>query len=188
MAEEKLLTSEDFNKLVRGWGDSIRGLSRGTLQANTHGSNQLASEMAYYADADKKTHITYKVKFNFNRYGVFLQYGVGSGYISVNGQVVRGYRVRTTKDIKNKVFGTMASEMLQKGYTIKEVNKAKVYDKMHPLAGLIERHPLDWIDGHIEAHINELADYVQDFYGDEALRQVLKNFNNMKINKSNGKQ
>lgn len=186
MAEDKLLTASDFDRLVRSWGDEIRALSRSTLQANTHGTNELSNELAYYADKDRKTHITYKVKFNFNRYGVFLSYGVGAGYIHINGQVVRGYRVRTTRDIKNKVFGTIAGEMLKKGYTVKEVNKAKIYDKMHPLSSLVERHPLDWIDGHIEAHINQLADYVQDFYGDEALRQVLKNFKNMKINKSNG--
>ena len=42
---------------------------------------------------------------------------------------------------------------------------------------------IDWIDGHIDQNIHELADLVQGYYGDDALRQMIKNIDKLKIKK-----
>lgn len=48
----------------------------------------------------------------------------------------------------------------------------------------IQRTALDWIDKHINAGMDTLADAVQEFYGDDALRQLLDDFPKTKINKT----
>ena len=45
------------------------------------------------------------------------------------------------------------------------------------------RKPLDWMDRHINDNVDELADLVQEFYGDEALRQMMEDLPKLKIKK-----
>lgn len=178
--EEKFMTVLEFNDKVRNWGKHIVHKAKMTL-AQTHGSGKLAEELNTFFDQLSKIEPFYKVKFSFMRYGVFRAYGAGRGYVIINGVPVRGYRIRSYKEIETKSYGIEASEMLKRGYSRTAVNKAKkVYENDFRRA---VRTPLDWLDGHISSNIGNLADTAQQFYGDEALRQILKNFPKTKIKK-----
>ncbi|MGL4852906.1 MAG: hypothetical protein ACRC3Z_09740 [Phocaeicola sp.] len=179
MADEKLLTVEEFNNQVTKWAMNIRQQARGTL-SRTRGKGNLRVNLTPYVDKLSGESPAYKIKFDFNRYGVFRAYGVGRGYIMMNGAVVRGYRVRSEGEIRKRIFLAEASEMLKRGYSTREVNAAK---KVLRTGQGVERTPLDWIDGHIDRNVQALADLVQDFYGDDALRNMIANFDNIKIKK-----
>jgi len=178
--EEKFMTVLEFNDKVRNWGKHIVSKAKMTL-AQTHGSGKLAEELNTFFDQLSKIEPFYKVKFSFMRYGVFRAYGAGRGYVIINGVPVRGYRVRSYKEIDAKTYGIDASEMLKRGYSRTDVNKAKKV-KMDDLRR-VARTPLDWLDGHINANIGNLADTAQQFYGDDALKQILQNFPKTKIKK-----
>ena len=74
--------------------------------------------------------------------------------------------------------------MTKKGYTVGQINRAKYISQGIVLGRSKERTPLDWIDQHINSSIALLADYVQEFYGDHALEQLLQNFGKMRIVKT----
>lgn len=177
MAEEHLMTVDEFNQAVTKWALRIRAQSRSSL-SKTHASGQLAINIDQFVDKESSDKPAYKIKFNFLRYGVFRAYGAGRGYVIINGVPVRGYRVRSERDIRKRIFGGEAKEMLENGYRTREINLAK---KVYKGNQEVIRTPLDWIDQHIQTSVNELANAVQEFYGDEALRTMLKNFNQIKI-------
>lgn len=179
MAQAQLMTVDEFNQKVTKWAMNIRSQSRSTL-SQTKGFGKLRVMLAQFVDKLSADSPVYKVRFDFPRYGVFRAYGVGRGYVMINGAVVRGYRVRSEKEIRLKKFGTEAAEMMKRGYITREVNKAK---KALRTGTNIERTPLDWIDNHIQQNVQELADLVQNYYGDRALQQMIKNFDRIKIKK-----
>ncbi|WP_195334105.1 hypothetical protein [Bacteroides salyersiae] len=177
MAEEHLMTVEEFNQAVRGWTLRVKSLTKQTLDSNTKATGHL-SNYPTYLDRENYDSPYYKIKFHFERYGVFRAYGAGRGYVIVNGVPVRGYRVRSDSDIKKRLFGGEAKEMLENGYRTREINVAK---KIAGNQNVIRRTPLNWFDKHINQNIKYLADVAQGFYGDEALRQILSNFHKLKI-------
>ena len=179
MADEHLMSVDEFNRLVSKWAMKIRSQARGTL-ASTKGKGKLRIGLAQFVDKLSSTEPAYKVKFDFERYGVFRAYGVGRGYVMINGAVVRGYRVRSDREIRNKAWNTETAYMQKAGYTNREINKAK---KALRKGDNIQRTPLDWIDKHIQQNVQELADLVQGFYGDHALKQMIDNFDKIKIKK-----
>ena len=69
--------------------------------------------------------------------------------------------------------------MLQRGYSVTEINKEKKYDLGD--GNIIRRSRLDWIDQHIQNNIQHLADVCQEYYGDDALKQILRDIDKMKI-------
>ena len=180
MSEEKLLTVEQFNNQVTKWTLVVKRKAKRTLSEKTHASGRLATNIDQFVDKLSHHDPAYKVKFNFLRYGVYRSYGAGRGYVIVNGVPVRGYRVRSDREIRKKIFGPEASEMLKRGYLVREVNMAK---KVRTDDLSVARTPLDWMDKHINDDVGALADLVQEFYGDEALRQMLDDLPKLKIKK-----
>lgn len=180
MNEDKLLTVEQFNNQVTKWALVIKTKAKRTLSEKTNSTGRLALNIDKFVDKLSDHDPAYKVKFNFLRYGVYRSFGAGRGYVIVNGQPVRGYRIRSDSEIRKKVFGTEASEMLKRGHLTREVNTAKnvFADDLRRA-----RTPLDWIDKHINENVEGLADLVQEFYGDEALRQMMKDLPKLKIKK-----
>lgn len=179
MDSDNLMTVEEFNNKVRDWTLRIKRLSKTTLDANTDSTGHL-SDFPVFRDRLDYNKPYYKVKFHFERYGVFRHYGAGRGYVMVNGVPVRGYRVRSNRDISNRFFGQEARNMAKKGYSNAEINTAKI---TYGNQSNIRRTPLNWLDKHIDNNINHLADIAQEFYGDQALRNILRNFSNIKITK-----
>lgn len=176
---EKLLTTDEFNKLVRKWGDRVRLLAQSTLATGTHSTHSLQNYLTVFVDEDDKSKSAYKLKFHFERYGVYRAYGAGRGYVIANGNIVRGARIRTNREIKERKISEVANAYLAKGYSMREVNMLKTYKVGSEKT--VTRTPLDWIDRHVDANLSQLADLVQEYYGDKALSQLLQDFNNIKI-------
>ena len=180
MAQDKdgLMTVEEFNLQVNKWASKIAMQSRQTLRTSTRGSGTLANSLMRFVDKRSTQEPAYKVKFSFDRYGVFRAYGAGRGYVVMNGQIMKGYRIRSIRDIQEKKWSPLASEYRKKGYSTREINSMKGFRIGD---SVIHRSKLDWIDYHIEAGVETLADFCQEFYGDDAGRQILRDLDSMKI-------
>ena len=186
MADEKLMTVGEFNAKVRVWTESIKVKAFATL-SQTRGNPKMSHESLSatfrgwndpaIGDADGPTN---RVHFGFHRHGVYRSYGAGRGYVIVNGVPVRGYRVRSDSEIRQKTMRYEAFDMLKDGYNLRQVNRAK---KTYTGDVQIKRRrtPLNWLDVHIDNTIEELADVAQEFYGDVALQQMMKNLGKIKI-------
>ena len=192
--ERKLMTAAEFNAQVRKWADEIKSMAQQALATGTHGTGRLRDEMAAFVD--KATHLTasmendgvevaYKVKFGFDRYGVFRAYGVGRGWVRVNGVLVRGFRARSESEIRNKTYNVFTTELSRQGYTMRDINTFKFLSQEKGTGKV--RTPLDWLDQHINRRINELADYMQEYYGDVAMQTLLRELGKIRIvKKGNG--
>ena len=188
------MTAAEFNAQVRKWADEIKSMAQQALATGTHGTGRLRDEMAAFVD--KATHLTasmendgvevaYKVKFGFDRYGVFRAYGVGRGWVRVNGVLVRGFRARSESEIRNKTYNVFTTELSRQGYTMRDINTFKFLSQEKGTGKV--RTPLDWLDQHINRRINELADYMQEYYGDVAMQTLLRELGKIRIvKKGNG--
>lgn len=177
MDKDNLLTVEDFNSLVRQWSQQVKAQSSSTLKSGTHSTGELLSSFNAFTDLDSKTKAIYKVKFGFNRYGVFRAYGVGRGYVRYNGVLQRGFRLKTYSTFKQ--WQSIVESSLDQGMKSKEINALKAVN-----IGELKRKPLDWLDSHLTSNLNSLADIVQNYYGDVAAKCVLESLNSLKINKN----
>lgn len=176
--EKNLMTVEQFNKIVTDWALRLRYAAKGTLASETHGSGHLSQTLWKFIDKYDDHSPAYKVAFRFERYGVFRAYGVGRGYIREGGRIMRGQRVVGINNLyQSKKWSSEALQMLKRGYTNKEVRERKRWNE----TAVVKRKPLDWLDHHVDERINTLADYVQEYYGDRALRSLAYTFSNAKI-------
>jgi len=191
--EQQLMTPAEFSAQVRRWAAEIKLMAQASLATGTHGSGRLRERLEAFVDS--ATHLTasmesdgvevpYKVKFGFDRYGVFRAYGVGRGWVRVGGALVRGFRARSESEIRNKTWNIYTTELRRHGLSSREINTFKFLDKSKG-SGRV-RTPLDWLDQHINRRINELADHVQEFYGDAAMRILLDEIGKIRIVKKGG--
>lgn len=188
-----LINAAEFNAQVRRWADEIKGMAQASLATGTHGTGRLRDRFAAFVDATRHTDPAvdgqgeapaYKVKFGFDRYGVFRAYGVGRGWVRVGGALVRGFRARSESEIRNKTWNIFTYDLRKKGLSTREINTFKFLDKERNTGKV--RTPLDWLDQHINRRINELADHVQEFYGDAAMRILLDEIGKIRIVKKGG--
>ena len=163
--KDGLMTVEEFNMAVSKWAVYVAMYSRQTLNASTHGTGNLSKFLTHFIDKKQEDNASYKVKFHFEKYGVFRAYGAGRGYVILNGQIVRGRRVRSYNEIRKKIWNTEASAMFERGYSTTEINKEKKYD----------------LGNGNQNNIEQLADVCQRYYGDDAVRQILRDLDKMKI-------
>lgn len=164
------ITKSEFESMLRGWAEEVKSQMRDRLKAGTSGSGYLASELKTRVGESKRT-ATHYIGFNLKRYGVFVAYGVGRGWIRKDGHVVRGSRVKKDSE--------MWKQMLSKGYTKKDIADYVVPGK----AGK-QRKPVDWFDSVLLAHIDELGDVAAEYYGDNSMERLLEMVNRMTIRKN----
>lgn len=86
-----IMSANEFNQRVKDWGETVRSRSLGTLVAETNVySGELRSRLKSATNTARDDGLAHAVAFKFLRYGVFVAYGVGNGYIRQGGRVVRG--------------------------------------------------------------------------------------------------
>lgn len=86
-----IMSANEFNQRVKDWGETVRSRSLGTLVAETNVySGELRSRLKSATNTARDDGLAHAVAFKFVRYGVFVAYGVGNGYIRQGGRVVRG--------------------------------------------------------------------------------------------------
>lgn len=92
-------TVDKFNEDVKSWTVSTRRKIRSNVKSNTKGDSKdwkgrktkkLAQSISY--GLRKRNGETYRIRFSFERHGVFLHYGVGRGYVKSGTGVSRGVR------------------------------------------------------------------------------------------------
>ena len=182
------MTAAEFNAQVRRWAGEIKAMAQATLATGTHGTGNLSERFAAFVDTTR--HVgdvqqlqgeapAYKVKFGFDRYGVFRAYGVGRGWVRVNGVLVRGFRARSESEIRNRTWNIFTYDLRKQGLSTREINGFKFFDNTRDTGKV--RTPLDWLDQHINRRINELADHVQEYYGDAAMKILLDEIGKVRI-------
>ena len=86
-----IMSANEFNQRVKDWGETVRSRSLGKLVAETNVySGELRSRLKSATNTARDDGLAHAVAFKFVRYGVFVAYGVGNGYIRQGGRVVRG--------------------------------------------------------------------------------------------------
>ena len=82
-----IMSANEFNQRVKDWGETVRSRSLGTLVAETNVySGELRSRLKSATNTARDDGLAHAVAFKFVRYGVFVAYGVGNGYIRLNGR------------------------------------------------------------------------------------------------------
>lgn len=151
-----IISPEKYNELARKWSESTRKLMLGNIATLTSsGKGELLKSLrkkdTYYSGEIRK------ISYQFNQYGVFLQKGVGNGYIMMNGKVVRG-----RKKTKTEMSNTAKGDSSKVTYSSSE----------------IKRQPKDWFNATIDFRMESLADIVHEYMGDKVMLMASK----MKIN------
>ena len=188
MNDDRLMSVAEFNSHVRLWGAKVRTLASGTLVQGTHSTGDLLhslrdfedprsrSSLNALSDPDSSEKPVSRVRFSFSRHGVFRAYGAGRGYVVRNGQVVHGARILD----KHGHFINDAVRQATEGYrrSVLRDMRLEYHDR-----GDVKRTPLDWLDHHLDNQFEQLADLAHQFYGDQALKALTKNFDRIKIDK-----
>lgn len=177
MADETMMTKLEFQESLRAWGDAAKASMQRVLKSKTHGSGALGDSLKVVVSEDSKTS-SHSVGFKFNRYGVYVAYGVGRGWIHENGSVVKGKR--TVKKTE------LTYQLLKRGYTKKEISQMS-------FEGEKKRKPVDWFDSVLDDRIEDLGTIASQYYSDFSMGDLLESFSRMRINsnyniKLHGKQ
>lgn len=167
--EEPRMTKEEFEGVIREWAKDARSEMRGILRSKTHGKGEL-QKISVSVREDRKT-TTHYAGFGILRYGVYVAYGVGRGWIRQNGSVVRGSRVKKGSDLE--------AQLKKRGYTKKEIRKYAVGGGSGK-----GRKPVDWFDSVLIKNIGLLADAAADYYGDYSQGKMLDMLNRSTIKKN----
>lgn len=176
------MTEAEYDARLREWSMNVHMSARSALVIGTHATGHLAESIHHFVDRMKDGDGRH-IAFRFDRYGVFRHYGAGKGWVIVNGVPVPGYRIVPMKlryGNKNmKLWNSQAQRMLQKGYSAADVRNAKnVF--LDSKSGR-KREPLDWLDGRIQAGVEELGDIAQAYWGDLALLSLGQQIQGAKI-------
>lgn len=172
-AHDNLMTAKEFNRRVKLWGENVRAKSYGSLVAMTDVySGKLRGNLKDVISKARDDGTASWVGFRFERYGVFVAYGVGRGWIRQGGVVMRGSRVRKGSELYHQLKSKGYSRKDLREYVIKETTPRK------------PRVPKDWLDKNIDANIESLADIAGEYYGDASMQHVLDEFDRIKINKT----
>ena len=97
MDDERLMTVGEFNAAVRKWAIKVEVQSRSSLDAGTHGSRHLASNLLRFVDSLGADKPVYKVAYRFDLYGIYRRWGAGRGY------KIKDFKVTVTR--KTKKYG-----------------------------------------------------------------------------------
>lgn len=163
------MTEQEFKQLLSEWATLARAEMRNKLGSH-YVTGDLKKKLKIRVGESRKTS-SYFVGFNFLRYGVFVAYGVGRGWIRQGGTVVRGSRV--------KKGSALEKQLLSKGYSKKDVR-----DYVVGATGGTGRKPVDWFDSVLLSRTEELGDIAAEFYGDNSMEKLLEMVNRMTIRKN----
>ena len=146
---------ESFNKDIVSWGHRTRQTILGKIPKGRHASGAKEEPLArsFRMNTSKTFGEIDRIGFSFSLHGVFLQKGVGRGYISKNGVVMRGERINHSRNPKTKSTD------------------------FRTIPGVISRRKLDWFNGPLQSRFENLSDLVAEHKADQAIL----NFKRMKI-------
>ncbi len=155
MNNERLITPEEFNRNIKQWSQRVRNkMVTGAPRSDKESGRHLKDGISY--QTKESYGVVWKTAFKFPKQGIYVHYGVGRGWTRSGGSVIRGKSDRYAGYRK-------------KDYTINSNANAK------------GRRATDWFNSVVKANIGELADYTQEYYGDDAQRKLLQEIDKMII-------
>ena len=166
---ENVMTKQEYEALLVAWGERARLQMAQIVQGGTHGTGTLAKKLKVRVGESRKTS-SHFVGFKFQRYGVFVAYGVGRGWIRQGNVVVRGSRVKKGSELE--------AQLRSKGYSKKDIR-----DYVVGGSGGEGRKPVDWFDSVLMQHVDELGNIAAEYYGDYGMERLLEMVNRMTIRK-----
>lgn len=139
--------SEQYNKEISSWAHKTRRIIQGKIpKRKAYGIDRNQYEEPLYLSFRLNTGKKYgeidRIGFRFSLHGVFLQKGVGRGYVSHNGIISRESRIKTGRNFHD--------------------NRTDFRTK----PGIIARKPIDWFNSKLEARFPLLSDIVAENYAD----------------------
>ena len=173
---QRQMTESEYELQLNQWAANAKTQMASILSSGTHGTGYSPKNIKVQVRDNRKTG-GHWIGFKFPKYGVFVHYGVGRGWVRQGGTVVRGNRVKKGSEIWH--------QMKKRGYSTKELSKTSIPVASNPSKGKA-RKPLDWFDKVLKAHINELADIAADFYGDDCQEKLGEMLERMMIRKGKG--
>ncbi len=174
---QRQMTESEYELQLNQWAANAKTQMASILSSGTHGTGYSPKNIKVQVRDNRKTG-GHWIGFKFPKYGVFVHYGVGRGWVRQGGTVVRGNRVKKGSEIWH--------QMKKRGYSTKELSKASIPVASNKPSKGKKRKPLDWFDKVLKAHINELADVAAEFYGDDSREKLGEMLEKMTIKK--GKQ
>lgn len=179
--EQNLMTAQEFERKTKEWSIGVRSVSKNILNTKTHASGELAKTLNFRLRYEKEKLWVDAIGFHFNRYGAFREYGAGRGYVVNNGVITRGQRLWNIRK-EEFINDELAASLRSRGYTTRELKNYKLNNGRFN----IRRHPLSWFDKPIADNLKALGDIAGEFYGDQALKDVLNQINRLTIKKNYG--
>ena len=92
----QLISPEQFNQQVKGWTVKTRRRFAANAPVGTGKSSSKRESKKLAASIESSTkkygEVIGKIRFGFEKHGVYVHYGVGRGYIRQGNAVVRGSR------------------------------------------------------------------------------------------------
>lgn len=144
----------------------------------THATGRLRRELQSRWLKDREGGPAYVgLGFRFARYGAYREYGAGRGYIVKNGIIMKGHSAWSDKKKRQELRSLRVSEY--------RIRRMRTVDEHY---AVIRRSPLPWLDPPIVDNIESLADLSGEYYGDQALKNVLQKFDKITIEKRYGKK
>lgn len=163
------MTQEEYELRLQDWAEGARNAMRGKISGGTKGSGKLSKDIRIKVKENRRTS-GHSIGFNFKRYGVFVHYGVGRGWIRQGGAVVRGTKVKKGSDLE--------AQLKKRGYAKRDIRKYVTGG-----GGSSSRRPVDWFDSVLRALIGDLADIAGEYYGDNAVAQLEEMLSRMTLEK-----
>ena len=140
----KLINEGEFNEKAQAWAIKLKRNFKSNIKSGAKNSRGIL-EKSITSSLSKRQGVLNRISFGFYRYGVFVAYGVGRGYIHTSAGVVRGRRTE-------------------------QYHKKHRQDKSMFVAygsGAVKREPIDFFNSELDKNIDELADLITEYYGDK---------------------
>ena len=172
------MTEAEYIQKIGEWAVKVSSMMKGNLRSGTSGTGYSSKSLKVNV---KETRTGgHSIGFSFAKYGVFVHYGVGRGWVRQGNTVVRGSKVKKKSEIWH--------QLKKRGYSTKELSNAITQTHQPPSTPIKphtnkQRKPVDWFDSVLKAHINELADIAAEFYGEYSLEKLEEMLSRMTITK-----
>ena len=166
------MTKEEYEARLVEIGARMRAEMASRIKGGTHGSGYASKNIRVQVKENNHTS-SHWIGFKFPKYGVFVHYGVGRGWVRQGGTVVRGAKVKK---------GSTAEALLkQRGYQKKDIAQYVMKTEIKTDAKSKGRKAVDWFDKVLKSYTDELAKLCTEYYGDYSVEQLSEMIDRMKI-------
>jgi len=141
----RVINEGEFNQKAMQWTLSVKNVFKANIKGKMSSKQTGELLSSVRSRISKQGGMLNQIGFDFHRYGVFMAYGVGRGYVHTPGGVIRGMR----------------PDSHRKSHGIEGKGQFTAYG-----SGPLRRKPIDWFDSELPENVEKLADLIVEYYGD----------------------